>query len=37
MTDAELIGYCDIHCETERALFNDRQINRMLERVADLR
>ena len=31
MTDAELIGYCDIHCETERALFNDRQINRMLE------
>jgi hypothetical protein len=31
MTDAELIGYCDIHCETERALFNERQINRMIE------
>jgi hypothetical protein len=31
MTDPELIGYCDIHCESERALFNERQINRMIE------
>ena len=31
MTDRELIGYCDIHCESERALFNERQINRMIE------
>jgi len=31
MTDLELIGYCDIHCETPRAMFNDAQINRMIE------
>jgi hypothetical protein len=29
MTDAELIGYCDIHAETERALFSGAHINRM--------
>lgn len=29
MTDEELIGYCEIHCETERALFSGSQINRM--------
>ena len=31
MTDDELIGYCDIHCETPRALFSGDQINRMVE------
>jgi len=31
MNDNDLIGYCDIHCETPRALFNGKQINRMLE------
>jgi hypothetical protein len=31
MTDVELIGYCDIHCETPRAMFNDVHINRMIE------
>jgi hypothetical protein len=31
MTDEVLIGYCSIHCETERALFNPDQINRMVE------
>ncbi len=30
MTDDELIGYCEIHCETPRALFSSEQINRML-------
>ena len=30
MTDTELIGYCAIHCETPRALFNGDQINRMI-------
>jgi hypothetical protein len=30
MTDAELIGYCEIHCETERALFVGAHINRMI-------
>ncbi len=29
MTDEELIGYCEIHCETERALFHANDINRM--------
>lgn len=29
-TDAELIGYCELHCQTERALFNGAHINRML-------
>ena len=31
MADEQLIGYCEIHCETERALFKGRDINRMLE------
>ena len=30
MTDEQLIGYCEIHCETERALFKGTHINRML-------
>lgn len=30
MTDEQLIGYCDLHCESERALFSGEQINRML-------
>ena len=30
MTDLDLIGYCDMHCETQRALFNSDQVNRML-------
>lgn len=29
-TDAELISYCEIHCQTERALFSSAHINRML-------
>lgn len=31
MTDLELIGYCDLHCETELALFRGDHINRMIE------
>ena len=30
MTDAALISYCDLHCETQRALFIGNDINRML-------
>lgn len=30
MTDNELIGYCESHCKTERALFVGEHINRML-------
>jgi hypothetical protein len=30
MNDDELIGYCEIHCTTERALFSANQINRMI-------
>lgn len=30
MTDSELIDYCDIHSESERALFSGEHINRML-------
>lgn len=30
MTDEHFIGYCEIHCTTERALFSGAQINRML-------
>jgi hypothetical protein len=30
MNDDELIGYCSFHCQSERALFNAEQINRML-------
>lgn len=29
-TDEELIGYCEIHCETPVALFSAAQVNRML-------
>ena len=28
-SDEELIGYCELHCKTERALFNGIQIKRM--------
>lgn len=31
MTDEQLISYCEIHCETERALFNQTHVNRMFE------
>jgi hypothetical protein len=31
MTDDQLIGYCALHCTTERALFSADQINRMLD------
>lgn len=31
MTDTDLIDYCDLHCETERALFIGRHVNRMLD------
>lgn len=31
MTDIELIGYCGIHCATERALFSAEHVNRMIE------
>ena len=27
----KLVGYCRIHCETERALFHRNDVNRMLE------
>lgn len=30
LTDAELPGYCAIHCRTERALFHSSHLNRML-------
>lgn len=30
MTDAELIGYCELHCKTERALFVGSHVNRMI-------
>ena len=30
MTDKQLIGYCSLHCETPRALFHGKHINRML-------
>lgn len=29
MNDDELIGYCEIHCKSERALFSAEHINRM--------
>lgn len=28
-SDEDLIGYCELHCETQRALFNGAQINQM--------
>lgn len=31
MDDDHFIGYCEIHCKTERALFSGAQINRMLD------
>lgn len=31
MSDVDLIGYCEIHCTTERALFVGEHINRMIE------
>lgn len=30
MTDRELIGYCRLHCQTERALFHRDHVNRVL-------
>jgi hypothetical protein len=30
MTDDELIGYADIHCETPRAIFHVNHINRLI-------
>jgi hypothetical protein len=30
VTDRELLGYARLHCRTDRALFNDDQINRIL-------
>ncbi len=30
MTDDELIGYADLHCRTERALFHRDHVNRLL-------
>lgn len=28
-TDAEFLGYCELHCTTPRALFNRAQIDRL--------
>jgi len=36
MTDEQLIGYCEIHCETQRALFNGKQVKRMLALAGEL-
>lgn len=30
MSDEDLIGYCEIHCRTQRALFHRDHVNRML-------
>lgn len=30
MDDLGLINYCELHCQTERALFVGKQVNRML-------
>jgi hypothetical protein len=30
LTDAELPGYCETHCRTERALFHSDHLNRLL-------
>jgi hypothetical protein len=30
MTDTELLGYAEIHCRTERALFSAEHVNRIL-------
>jgi len=29
-TPEELIGYCELHCETPRALFHSKHINEMI-------
>ncbi len=31
MDDRQLIGYCALHCETDRALFVGKHVNRMIE------
>lgn len=31
MEDDELIGYCELHCQTTRALFHFEHVNRMIE------
>ena len=31
MEDIDLIGYCEIHCTTQRALFSKEHLARMLE------
>lgn len=31
LTDEQLLGYCALHCRTERALFHSSHLNRMLE------
>ncbi len=31
MTDEEFLGYCEIHCRTERALFSGSQVDRLNE------
>ena len=30
LTDEQFIGYCEIHCETPRALFSGKQFKRIL-------
>jgi hypothetical protein len=30
-TDEQLLGYCEIHCKTERALFHSDHINRVVD------
>lgn len=30
MTDEQLISYCEMHCKTERALFNRKHVARMV-------
>ncbi len=34
MEDDELIGYCELHCQTTRALFHFEHVNRMIELAA---
>jgi hypothetical protein len=31
LTDAELPGYCELHCRTDCALFHSSHLNRILE------
>lgn len=31
LTDEQFVNYCEIHCQTQRALFSGRDINRMLD------